>query len=209
MAAPPFEKSVFINCPFDEDYAPILEAIGFCVIYFDFHPRIATERADSTENRLDKIRELIESSKYSIHDLSRSQATRKGEYYRLNMPFELGIDYACKKFCCDGRQDKKILILEEESYRYRISLSDLSGCDISIHGGDYQKAVSKVRHWLVNEAGAIPKSPTVVLNNYVDFQEWNFERLEKQGYSEADIFDLPTKERLSAMQLWKQQQEHE
>ncbi len=207
MAEPEFEKSVFINCPFDEDYEPILEAIAFCVIYFGFYPRIANERTDSTENRLDKIQELIESSKYSIHDLSRSQASQKGEYYRLNMPFELGIDYACKKFCKDGRQDKKILVLEEESYRYRISLSDLSGCDISTHDGDYQKAVTEVRHWLVNEAGAHPVSPTKVLYKYDDFQEWNFERLEDEEYSEADILGLPTKERLSAMQLWKKAQQ--
>jgi len=84
-----FEKSVFINCPFDADFEPILQAVLFSVIYLGFLPRLASERNDGAENRLEKIRGLIEASKYSIHDLSRCQAKRKGEYFRLNMPFEL------------------------------------------------------------------------------------------------------------------------
>lgn len=55
MAEPSFERSVFINCPFDEDYDPILRAIFFCVVYLGFYPRLATERRDSLENRVDKI----------------------------------------------------------------------------------------------------------------------------------------------------------
>ena len=41
---------------------------------------------------------LIEQSRYAIHDLSRLQASREGEYYRLNMPLELGIGVGCKLF---------------------------------------------------------------------------------------------------------------
>lgn len=84
-----FDQSVFINCPFDEDYAPVLQAILFCVGLLGFSPRVATKRADGGETRLEKIRELIEERRFSIHDLSRCQARRKGEYFRLNMPFEL------------------------------------------------------------------------------------------------------------------------
>jgi hypothetical protein len=107
-----FKTSVLINCPFDKDYEPILQAMLFCIIYLGFHPRLATERSDSAESRLDKILELIESSKYSIHDLSRCQATKDGQISRLNMPFELGIDYGCRRYFGNGREQKKILILE-------------------------------------------------------------------------------------------------
>ena len=69
-----FDKNVFINCPFDARYAPILQGILFCLIRFGLNPRIATERSDSGESRIDKILELVESSRYSIHDLSRCQA---------------------------------------------------------------------------------------------------------------------------------------
>ena len=97
MAEPQFDRCVFVNCPFDEEYDPILQAILFCIVYLDFIPRLAKGRTDSAESRLDKIKSMIEGSKYSIHDLSRCQAREEGEYYRLNMPFELGIDYGCRQ----------------------------------------------------------------------------------------------------------------
>lgn len=31
----PFERSAFINCPFDAQFAPILQAIAFCVWPWD------------------------------------------------------------------------------------------------------------------------------------------------------------------------------
>jgi hypothetical protein len=75
MPADQFDRTVFVNCPFDEDYAPLLEAALFCVVYFGFTPRLANERLEAGENRLDKIVEMIQSAKYSIHDLSRCKAT--------------------------------------------------------------------------------------------------------------------------------------
>ena len=90
-----FDTNVFVNCPFDEQYASILQALLFCLLRFNLNPRIATERNDSGEARIDKILKLVQSSRYSIHDLSRCQAQTAGEHYRLNMPFELGIDFGC------------------------------------------------------------------------------------------------------------------
>ena len=86
-----FDRSVFVNCPLDEDYDHILRAILFCLVRFGLKPRIATERSDAGEPRITKILSLIQSSRYSIHDLCRCQARQEGEYYRLNMPFELGL----------------------------------------------------------------------------------------------------------------------
>lgn len=203
MAELQFDRCVFINCPFDDDYAPILQAILFCIIYLDLYPRLARERADSAENRLDKIRGLIEASKYSIHDLSRCQAKKKDEYYRLNMPFELGIDYGCRQYYGNGRDQKKILILEERSYRYQAALSDIAGCDIQTHSGKFENAVRKVRNWLVTEAN-VPNYPASrILGKYVDFQEWHYERQLTAGFSDDDIQDYPTKELLAAMLEWK------
>jgi len=198
----PFERCVFINCPLDEDYEPILQAVLFCIVYLNFSPRISTERNDSGEYRLGKIRELIENSKYSIHDLSRCQALEKGEYFRLNMPFELGIDYACRKYFGKGREEKRFLILEERKYRYQAVISDLNGCDVEAHGGDYQKAVRKVRNWLVSETGVAADGATRILGAYVDFQEWHYERQLAAGFSEEDIQDYPTSELLESMNSW-------
>jgi hypothetical protein len=198
----PFDRCVFINCPLDEDYEPILQAVLFCVVYLGFSPRISTEQNDSAENRLDKIRGLIEASKYSIHDLSRCQAKDKGEHFRLNMPFELGIDYGCRQYFGGGRENKRFLILEEEKYRYQVAISDLSGCDIEAHKGDFQNAVRKVRNWLVSEAGVSANGATKILGAYVDFQEWHYERQLAAGFSEEDIQDYPTSELLDSMTDW-------
>lgn len=197
-----FERSVFINCPFDDDYAPILQAILFCIIDLGFTPRLATERMDSAENRLTKIREMIEGCRYSIHDLSRCQARKRGEHFRLNMPFELGVDYGCRTYFGEGRDQKKILIMEEKPYRYQAALSDLSGCDIQTHDATFDKALRKVRNWLVNEAGAPRTAAAVLLARYVKFQEWHYEKQLSEGFSEEDIKDYPTKELMDAMIDW-------
>ncbi|MGO1077133.1 hypothetical protein [Inquilinus sp. CA228] len=197
-----FSKSVFINCPFDKDYEPILQAIAFCAIYLGFSPRLATESGDSGTIRLNKIIGLIENSQYSIHDLSRCQATKEGEHFRLNMPFELGIDYGCRQYCRNGRENKKILILEEQPYRYQAAISDLAGCDIQAHAGDYQKAIRAVRNWFVTETGINAEGASRILGRYIDFQAWYYERQLSAGFSHADIQDYPTKELLDAMKIW-------
>lgn len=201
-----FDRNIFLNCPFDEDFEPILQAILFCTVYLYFNPRLATERNDGAENRLEKIRGLIESSKFSIHDLSRCQAKRKGEYFRLNMPFELGIDFGCRQYFGNGRDSKRFLILEEKKYRYQAALSDIAGCDIAAYGSDKQlapqNAVKYVRNWLVSEAGADHVGATKIWQSYADFQEWYFKKKIAEGASEDEIREYPTAELLAAMRDW-------
>ena len=73
-----FSKNVFINCPFDSEYHSLLRPLLFTAVYLGFNPKIALERSDSGEQRIDKICELIRESKYSIHDLSRLRSSRRG-----------------------------------------------------------------------------------------------------------------------------------
>lgn len=202
MPEPAFDNCVFINCPFDADYEPILQAMLFCIVYLGLTPRLSKERNDAAEFRLEKIRGMIEGSKYSIHDLSRCQATKKGEHYRLNMPFELGIDYGCRQYFGEGRNQKKILILEEKRYRYQAAISDLAGCDIEVHGGNFETAIRKVRNWLASEAGVQADGASKIRDAWYDFQEWHFEKQEAAGFSEEDILDYPTSELLAAMREW-------
>ena len=197
----PYETNVFINCPFDVEYAPILQAILFAVVRLGLSPRLATERSDSGETRLEKIRELIEGSKFSIHDLSRCQARQKGELFRLNMPFELGIDWGCRHYF-EGRSAKQFLILEEKPYRFQAALSDISGCDIETHGARYDIAMKKVRNWLRQQTECAAPGPSALIQDYVTFSEWEYEWLLSDGYSENDIKEYPTFERLEAMQRW-------
>ncbi len=201
-ASPPFERSVFINCPFDDDFAPILQAIAFCVTDLGFFPRLAPENSDNGIGRLERIIELVRESKFGIHDLSRCKATNAGEYYRLNMPFELGLDHGAKRFNDGSLETKSILVLEETRYDFQKSLSDISGWDIEAHEGDYLKAVRKVNGWLTHHAGAARIGTSKVLRDYQDFQEWHWERELNLGASEDDIREYPTIDFVRAMSEW-------
>lgn len=199
---PPFERSVFINCPFDDAFAPVLQAIAFCVTDLDFHPRIAPENADNAANRLDRIIELVRGSKYAIHDLSRCKSESAGEYARMNMPFELGIDHGCRRFGTGEVLEKSVLILEKTRYDYQKTLSDISGWDIEAHGGDHIKAVRHVRNWMVKQAKADAVGATRILNDYADFQTWYWERELALGASQDDIKAYPTVHMIDTMRQW-------
>jgi len=202
-AAPDFERSVFLNCPFDKAFEPILQAMLFCIVYLGMKPRIARERNNAAETRIEKIIELIEQSKYSIHDLSRYKAAKTGEIYRLNMPYELGIDQGCRRFKGDPWQDKKLLITADRQYSYQKALSDIAGSDIESHSNRYDVAIKKVRNWLVSEAGCENVGAKRIIDKYADFQEWYFEKHRAAGAADRDIKQYPTSEFLNGMIEWK------
>lgn len=200
--APPFERSVFINCPFDEDYAPILQAIAFCVVFMGFYPRLAPENADNGAARLDRIVELVRGSKFGIHDLSRCKAEDAGDFARMNMPFELGIDYGCRQSTVAPLNSKSILVLEGTRYDYRKGLSDIAGWDIRAHDNSFETAIRHVRTWLFAQAGAANVGAALVQGKYLAFQEWYWERQLAAGSSEEDIRSYPTDEMIRAMHDW-------
>ena len=65
------DKSIFINCPFDKEYLPLLRVLLFVSRFYGLDVKIASTELDSTSNRLPRIKSLMRDSKYSIHDLSR------------------------------------------------------------------------------------------------------------------------------------------
>jgi len=145
-----YERNVFINCPFDDDYAPLFEAIVFAINDAGFRPKCARERLDSSQVRLHKIVELISASRYSIHDLSRTALDERTSLPRFNMPLELGIDLGCKAFNPDCA-DKSFLIFDSEQYRFQKYVSDISGQDLHQHANSPKAAVTHVRDWLRTE----------------------------------------------------------
>jgi len=144
-----FENSVFINCPFDSDYVPLLRAMLFTLVRCGLAPRIATERANSGEARYAKIVELQKACKFSIHDLSRMDQGGRKKLARYNMPFELGLDLGLRESGVAPWREKCCLVLEKESYRYQKALSDIAGHDIKAHADEPEKLVRQVRDWLV------------------------------------------------------------
>lgn len=196
-----FDKNVFVNCPYDDDYRQILLAIAFTLIHFGFCPRLSLERTDSSESRIDKIVSIIEESKFGIHDISRMEATKAGEKFRMNMPFELGIDYGCKRFKGGHHNEKKILVLDTEKYRYQSAISDLSGSDIEPHKDDPIFAVKAIRNWLVSEELDRGASHNKVWDRYNDFQAYLYDEVvENDGHSDVDA--VPIMEVIHHMGRW-------
>jgi hypothetical protein len=197
-----FEENVFINCPFDDKYRKMLRPVLFAVIYLGLNPRIALERLDSGRPRIQQIISMIEESKYGIHDLSRIRAEKKGEYFRLNMPFELGLDVGCRVFR-DGRwAQKRCLILETERYRYQAAISDLSNSDIAVHNDNPETAIGEVRNWLNTEAGLRAPGPAAVWGKFLDFMGENYDDLKTRGFSDENIEGLPVNELMECMRAW-------
>ena len=197
-----FEKNVFVNCPFDAKYLPLLRPLLFTIIYLGLKPRIALEAIDSGDLRLNKIVDLIRDSKYSIHDLSRSEAAVAGELYRLNMPFELGIDFGCRLFGRRRQRDKRTLVLEAKPHRYKASISDLGGADIECHEDEPYKVIGVVRNWLKNVCLEQAPGPARISSAFTDFMAQNFDAQTKQGFSAQDIEHLPVGELMERIESW-------
>lgn len=190
-----FEKNVFINCPFDEDYYSLLRPLLFTVIYLGFTPRIASERSDSLESRIDKISDLIRQSKYSIHDLSRLKSQRAGDFSRMNMPFELGIEYGSRLFGSRRLQSKRCLILEEDRYEFMKALSDLAGVDIKNHNNVPVEMVRVVRNWFVETVGLHQvASPTIIWQKFNKFTKVFHDIRKSEGFTDADLNMMPVTE---------------
>ncbi len=197
-----FERNVFVNCPFDSQYLPLLRPLLFTIIYLGLKPRIALEAMDSGQARLDKIVGLIADSKFGIHDLSRMEAAQAGELYRLNMPFELGIEFGCRLFGHGRHKDKRSLVLEAEPHRYKAALSDLSGSDIESHGNEPYRVIGIVRNWLKNVSPMQAPGPAQIEGAFSDFTIENYNDLTDEGFSPPDIEALPVSELIDRMERW-------
>lgn len=164
-----YSKNIFINCPFDDKYYELLKTLVFSICYYGFIPRISLENSDSGQQRLEKIIKLMEESRYSIHDLSRLQAKSRNEFYRLNMPFELGIDYGLRRFN-SKYSDKRSLILETKKYDYKKAISDINGFDIKNHEDNPVKLISCIRSWITETIGNVNlNSSNKAYSDYTDF----------------------------------------
>ena len=124
----PFDTNVFINCPFDKEYTPLLRPLIFTLLYLEFEPNLSQTLSSSTI-RINQIKQHIRNCKYSIHDLSRSKPMKKGELPRFNMPYELGLDIGASEYGANKLQRKRALILETDRYHYQKVLSDIAGQD--------------------------------------------------------------------------------
>jgi hypothetical protein len=168
----PYDVSVFINCPFDSEYAAMFDAIVFAVQISGFNPRCAREADNAGAVRLHKILDIISECKFGIHDLSRTEIGTYG-LPRFNMPFELGLDLGAKQFGTPSQNRKSLLILDRSPYRYQRFISDINGQDISAHDRSIKKAIIRVRDWISTESG----SPTMPAGDYMYRRYKAFQRV--------------------------------
>jgi len=145
-------EAVFLNIPYDDRFENLLLAYISGICAFGFAPR-ATLEIPFGKRRLERIRTLIESSQYSIHDMSRVQLDRTPPRTpRFNMPFELGLTLGI------NHPDHAWIVCESKAHRIKKSLSDLDGTDAYIHNG----TVRGVFRELCNAFVRNRRQPTVV-----------------------------------------------
>lgn len=170
---PLYDRSVFINCPFDAMYWPILEAITFTVVECGFVPRCSLDTDDGSQVRIQKINSLIGSCRLAIHDISRTESDGDPPLPRFNMPLELGIFIGAKEFGNRAQKRKAAVIMDAEPYRYQRFVSDIAGQDIRAHAGEVPGAITHVRNFLLSyspPSQALP-GPERIAERYADFQE--------------------------------------
>ena len=138
---PPAE--VFLNVPYDFKFRRLFLAYISGISAFGLVPRATLELASSAR-RLERIVELIQDCRYSIHDLSRVELDRQAPTTpRFNMPFELGLAVAYEQIA-DRRH--AWFVFESVNRRLLKSLSDLNGTDPHIHNGTIAGVFRELRN---------------------------------------------------------------
>lgn len=197
-----FEKNLFINCPFDDDYLKLLRPLLFTVLYFDLEPKLSQTRS-SANVRISEIKKYIKESKYGIHDLSRSRYRDKDDLPRFNMSYELGLDIGCCEYGGKRSKEKKVLILESEKYHYQKVLSDIAGQDICSHNDDPRTLVKQVRNWFstIDDSKIYPSSNEIWFA-YTEFYTTSQKQLFINKFSLKEIEELPINDFIKLAKQW-------
>lgn len=182
-----YRNSVFINCSFDRRFRPIFHSLVFSVYDCGFVPRSALEFDNASQNRHEKIVEILRVCQFAIHDISNVTIGRISRLPRFNMPYELGLFAGAREFGKGKQREKCSLIFERNRYELQKCLSDLAGVDARTHDHDSRKAISNVRDWLSAQIPTqIIPGGIEMFNRYSRFQKAITPQLEKQRiqYSE-------------------------
>jgi hypothetical protein len=128
-------KSVFLNLPFEPAYEEIFVGLIVGLVTVGMVPRSVVELNENGDGRMERLFQLLKQCRCSVHDLS-----YRGEEFRYNMPFELGIAYAL------ARNDKRaeMIVFEAEKRDLLKTLSDLRGFDPKIHEMNGEKALATI-----------------------------------------------------------------
>jgi hypothetical protein len=152
MPLPPTDpNAVFLNIPYDEEFHRLYLAYIVGLHVLGFTPRIASG-IPGGERRLDRVIALIQSCRYSIHDLSRVELSPAPPATpRFNMPLELGMTVTWAKL---HPKRHTWFLWESMPMRLQKSMSDLDGTDPYIHSGTAEGVLSQLRNAFVRDGAA-------------------------------------------------------
>lgn len=166
MAIPAYGDKVFINCPFDDRYKSLFDALVFVIYRCGFFPVCAVMEDNGIDQRIDKLIRMIGDCKFAVHDLSRIE-TNENNLPRFNMPFELGLFWGAKKFGNTQQQSKNAVVFERSKFQYQQFISDINGIDTKAHNNNVSTIMEKTRDWL-----RIASGRTTIPGNAAIFRDW-------------------------------------
>lgn len=150
-------NAVFLNIPYDEEFKRLYLAYIAGLFQLRLVPFI-TAGMPGGERRLDRILSLIQSCRFSIHDLSRVELSQSPpETPRFNMPLELGLTITWAKM---HPARHTWFLWESTPRRVQKSMSDLDGTDAYIHFGTVEGVLSELRNAFVRPGA--PTFPTML-----------------------------------------------
>lgn len=172
MPPQPDPTAVFLNIPYDEEFRSLYIAYIVGLFQLDLVPHLSSELPGG-ESRLNRIFQLIQSCRYSIHDLSRVElGGSPSAAPRFNMPLELGMTITWQTLNPDRHT---WFVFESERYRLQRSASDLNGTDANIHSGTPEGVLRELRNAFRRESS--PSVPEMLaaysvangaLNSFLD-----------------------------------------
>lgn len=147
-------ESVFLNIPYDGAFEDLY--LAYIVGLTQLGLRINATLAVPNQDRLRTIIKLIEESDFSLHDLSRIEASRGVP--RFNMPLELGLALY-RSHVTNGKH--RVFIFESKRYRAQRTTSDVNGIDPQIHNGTPKELMSGLRN-IFRQSGDVTTVPEML-----------------------------------------------
>jgi hypothetical protein len=143
---------VFVNCPYDAAYEPRRDAIILACVGCGFYPTSAVAGGSGGRLRIQRILDELETSRLSVHDLSRARGEGTENLARFNMPLELGMAmYLAHR---EPQRHDWLALVPEEGDRQRF-ISDLNGFDPVVYNGSVEQLVQRVVGFLTAQSEAM------------------------------------------------------
>jgi hypothetical protein len=140
------DSQVFLNYPFDVQFAALEYAFHFPVVAAGLLPVCAKDLTVPDRPRLEMLVDAVRNCRYSAHEFSRSTGESPANFARMNMPIEMGM--ALFHALDTQREHHRCAFFVPAPHDYPMFASDLGGLDPQCHNNDPRQLVSSVYEWL-------------------------------------------------------------